>query len=177
VAKDIIRKKVGEVIKLHKNDEIFLIAHSMGSIIAYDVLTFIIPEIKINTFATIGSPLGLPMVRSKIVAEMENPKVIDKMLPAPDNVNKYWFNFSDPEDKVAINYDLNDNYYANKEGIQPMDFIIHNNYEMNNVRNPHKSFGYLRSAELSTEIYDFLISEKQSIMKRLLKSLSEFFSK
>ena len=39
-----------------------LIAHSMGSIIGFDVLTFLATDIKINTFITIGSPLGLPVI-------------------------------------------------------------------------------------------------------------------
>ena len=177
IAKEIIRKKVAKIILSHKNDEIFLIAHSMGSIIAYDVLKFIIPDIKINTFVTIGSPLGLPIVRSKIAAEMNNHEVKNKKLQTPDNIVKNWFNFSDPEDKVAINYDLNDNYYANKKGVQPIDFIIHNNYEMDSVRNPHKSFGYLRTKELSLKINNFLLYEKQSAVKRIIKSLFHFFRK
>ena len=45
---DVIRNKAAEVLKKHKNDEIFLIAHSMGSIVVFDVLTFLLPALKIN---------------------------------------------------------------------------------------------------------------------------------
>jgi hypothetical protein len=68
-ARDIIRKRTAQVINKYKDDEILIIGHSMGSIIAYDVLTFTIPENTIDTFITIGSPLGLPVIRAKIAAE------------------------------------------------------------------------------------------------------------
>ena len=47
--KDIIRNRLAETLKKHKGKEIFLIAHSMGSIIAYDVCNFLVPDIKIDT--------------------------------------------------------------------------------------------------------------------------------
>lgn len=36
---------------------------------AFDVLAFNVPIFKINIFATIGSSLGIPFVRSKITQE------------------------------------------------------------------------------------------------------------
>ena len=68
-AGDIIRDRAAKIIKKYADDEILLIGHSMGSIIAYDVLSYKIPEVNINTFITMGSPLGLPVIRAKIAAE------------------------------------------------------------------------------------------------------------
>jgi triacylglycerol esterase/lipase EstA (alpha/beta hydrolase family) len=164
--KDIIRNRVAEVIKKYRSDEILLIAHSMGSIVAYDVLTVILPEIKIDTFVTMGSPLGLPIIMSKIAAE-QNIKVQNKeKLETPAGVKRNWYNFSDLEDKVSLNYDLGDDYNENANGVKAIDMIVNNNYEINSERNPHKSYGYLRVLEFSEVLYEFLIRKeiKPSIM-------------
>jgi len=67
---ELIRERLRDKLEEHRNDNIMLISHSMGSIIAFDVLTFLVPDIGINTFVTMGSPLGLPVVISKIAAEI-----------------------------------------------------------------------------------------------------------
>jgi len=71
LAKDVIQQKLVPILKKHRRKKILLIAHSMGSIIAYDVLTHVLPESQIHTFVTIGSPLGLPIVISKIITEQK----------------------------------------------------------------------------------------------------------
>ncbi|MCD6598624.1 MAG: hypothetical protein J7L04_13105, partial [Bacteroidales bacterium] len=70
-AKDLIRKRLLEVLEKYKDDNIMLVSHSMGSIVAFDVLKFNTPHININTFITMGSPLGLPVVIAKIAAEQK----------------------------------------------------------------------------------------------------------
>ena len=159
-AKDMIRNRVVEIIKKYKTDEIMFIAHSMGSIVAYDVLTFILPEIKIDTFVTMGSPLGLPIIMSKIATEQNMKVHIKEKLETPPGVKRKWYNFSDLEDRVAMNYDLGDDYNENLNGVKAIDMIVNNNYEINGERNPHKSYGYLRVSEFSEILYDFLIREK-----------------
>lgn len=159
-AKDLIRTKVVEVLNKHKQDNIMFIAHSMGSIIAFDVLTFMIPDIEIETFVTMGSPLGLPIIISKIAEEKNMKEHITEKLETPPGVKRNWFNFSDLEDKVALNYDLGDDYSANSNGVTATDITVNNNYEMNGVRNPHKSYGYLRVPEFSEVLFDFLNKEK-----------------
>jgi hypothetical protein len=155
-AKVIIRNRVVEVVQKYRNDEILLIAHSMGSIIAYDVLTFILPEIKIDTFVTMGSPLGLPIIMSKIPIEQNIRLPIKEKLETPPGVQRNWYNFSDLEDKVAINYDLGDDYNNNSNGVKATDVIVNNNYEIDGERNPHKSYGYLRVPEFSEALFEFL---------------------
>jgi hypothetical protein len=159
-ARDQIRERLRKVLIKHRGDDIFIVSHSMGSIVAYDILTFNLPDFEVHTFATIGSPLGIPFVRSRIALEK---KIIlnDIKLKTPPGVQKNWFNFSDIEDDVAINYSLNKDFDANKYGILPIDFIVHNDYEINNKPNPHKSFGYLRTPEFSKVLLDF-INEKES---------------
>ncbi|UCH66410.1 MAG: alpha/beta hydrolase [Ignavibacterium sp.] len=169
-AKDIIRNKVVYILNKYKDEEIMIIAHSMGSIIAYDVLTFILPEIEIDSLVTMGSPLGLPIIMSKIASEQNIRLQRKKRLETPPGVKRNWFNFSDLGDKVAINFDLGDDYNDNANGVKPIDFIVHNNYEINGERNPHKSYGYLRTPELSKIIHEFLIRGET----KLSMSLSDY---
>jgi hypothetical protein len=168
-ARDIIRERTAEVIRKHRGEEIFLIGHSMGSIISYDVLTFTIPEININTFVTIGSPLGLPVVMAKIAAErnIKLPNAIK--LKTPPSVQKNWFNYSDLEDKIALIYDLSDDYDANFNGVKVKNHIVDNDYAINGLRNPHKSFGYLRTPELAGALANFLKPEKTNFFLRFLR--------
>ena len=155
--KEIIRNRFADCLSDYKNDEIFLVGHSMGSIIAYDVLTFLLKDIKIDTLVTIGSPLGQPYVISKAASELNVHGVKVKKLKTPPGIQRNWYNFSDLEDKVAINYNLSDDYDKNSTGVNVKDIEVYNNYECNGERNPHKSFGYLRTPEFSKTLYEFLI--------------------
>ncbi|HPF52674.1 MAG TPA: hypothetical protein PK335_13925 [Draconibacterium sp.] len=171
--KDLIRQRTAEMIRKHQKDEILVIAHSMGSIIAYDVLAFDIPDITIDTLITIGSPLGLPVVKSKIAAERKIKQKDTGQLAAPSNIKKHWFNFSDLEDKVAINYQLSDDYSENTSQVKPIDFEVHNDYEIDGEPNPHKSYGYLRTQEFSDKVYIFLTTKKPSFWKRIIKKIRQ----
>src|SRR5262245_1177345 len=63
-----IRGRLSDILAHHRRDRVSLIAHSMGSIVAYDVLrkSERITESQIENFVTIGSSLGLPLVTQKI---------------------------------------------------------------------------------------------------------------
>lgn len=155
-AKERVCSKLADCLIKHRRKKILLIAHSMGSIITWDVLTRWVPQIKIHTLVTIGSPLGNPVVRSKMLSDYPEPK---PALQAPDNIYKNWYNLSDYKDRVALNYNLKDDFLPNSHGVQPQDKLIRNNYKYNEERNPHKSYGYLRCPKISTIISDFYSSK------------------
>jgi hypothetical protein len=172
---DLIRKKIIDVLETYKNDEIFLIAHSMGTIVSYDVLTLRLTNSKIDTFVTIGSPLGIPIVMSKIADEYKNKfGKVDK-LTAPLGVTRHWYNFSDLEDKVAMNYNLADDFEANEKGIKAIDFIVDNNYVLNGEKNPHKAYGYLRAPEFSKVLFEFLMQDRMKITIWFLNLLNKLY--
>lgn len=175
-AKEKIRERLKNIILAHKNDQIFLIAHSMGSIIAFDVLSYLPKNIQINTFVTIGSPLGLPIIISKIASELRQNHLEIKKPEVPHSV-KQWFNFSDIEDKIAINYKLADDFMPNKHGVQIIDQEIINDYKINNHRNPHKSYGYLRCPELSDLLNTFLKQKEAHPLIRILQPFKNMLSK
>ena len=155
-AKDVMRDKLTRVLKKHRKKDVLLIAHSMGSVIAYDVLSLSSPDIKVTTLVTIGSPLGLPAVMIKILAEQGLDYRKEWKARTPENIRESWYNFSDVEDKVALEIKLRDDYCENSNHVCPIDEIVINNYEYNGNKNPHKSYGYLRTPQLAQVVLGFL---------------------
>ncbi len=176
--RDVIRKRLFDKLIEHRKDDIMLIGHSMGSILAFDVLTFMAPEVKINTLVTIGSPLGLPVVISKIAAEMRKKGISDTRLKSPPGITGKWYNYADILDTVAFNYRLADYYYENSSGVKPVDHLVVNDYEFNNLRNPHKAYGYLRTPRFTAALNEFIsegeLSFKERIMRWFMRTLSPF---
>ncbi len=130
---------------------IVLIAHSMGSIIAYDVLAGALgalgelPGLRIEHFITLGSPLGLSEVKARACRELA-PHA--DQLHVPDCVAR-WTNFADRHDPIALDSQLGSDYLANAQGVAITDCLVLNGYVGPAGRaNPHKIYGYLRTPEL-----------------------------
>lgn len=173
--RSIIVKRVIDTIKKYEGYDIFLVCHSMGSIIAFDVLSFELPSAKIKTLATIGSPLGMPNVKSQIAELQRKHGLSNVTMKTPPSVVNSWVNFSDAEDPVAFNYKLSDDFSENELGVKPMDFLVFNNYVNNGERNPHKSFGYLRAPEFANALSEF-IDSKQSFKHNFTNMLKRIFT-
>jgi len=166
--RDMIQKRLEKEIIRHKKKEILLIAHSMGSIIAYDVLSRLKTGIGIDTFVTIGSPLGFPVIMWEIAKEHNIELSNSGKLKTPDSVRNKWYNLSDLEDNVALNYNLADDYIKNTYQVGPEDKIVNNDYQYNEIHNHHKSYGYLRTSEMAGIINEFLTKEKPTLVRKLL---------
>ena len=142
-----------------KGREIMLISHSMGSIIAYDVLRNIGQEdreFEIDHFVTIGSPLGLSFVKENIIMERTYDTEAERVR-TPTAVSKGWNNFADKKDPVAFDTHLRDDFKANRKGVRVIDDLVKNDYVSPKGKpNHHKSYGYLRTPEVSEHIRDFL---------------------
>ena len=175
-AKDLIRERLIKVLKKYKNDDIMLISHSMGSIVAFDVLKFHASNININTFVTLGSPLGLPVVVAKIAAEQKQLYTGIMQMSTPSGVLMNWYNFADILDKVAFNFKLADDFSENLHGIKPVDFLVINNYVKDGIRNPHKSFGYLRTPEFSKVLHEFILAEQLTPFQMLVRKTKHIYS-
>jgi len=125
--------------------KVCLIAHSMGSIIALDLICS--GTRMIDLFVTIGSPLGIGVVQSQIGIDDEAKKGA-----LPDKIGD-WFNFFDRLDVVALDSDLEDDFPQ----IGPLDVRIKNEFiNKDGDRNHHKSYGYLRAKELGSVVGPFL---------------------
>jgi hypothetical protein len=127
--------------------KVMLIAHSMGSIVAYDVLRGYGRDFKDLEFVTVGSPLGLAGLKT----------VVEGTLFVPECV-AHWSNFSDPKDPVSSwDASLSDNYQANSRGVTISDHLVVNGYVGPAGKpNAHKIYGYLRTPEISELIASFL---------------------
>jgi triacylglycerol esterase/lipase EstA (alpha/beta hydrolase family) len=121
---------------------IVLLAHSMGSIIAYDVLCDLAQRtsVTIDHFITFGSPLGLSEVKRH---QRQEPRTV------PGNVRR-WTNLADRRDFVALDSKLATDYSANREGVRINDVPVVNGYvDRKGKANPHKIYGYLRTPEFT----------------------------
>lgn len=148
-----VRDRLVRALQRHEGKNICLIAHSMGSIIAYDVLRMMEHRPPaIDHLVTIGSPLGLPIVTQHIREEFSNTTV-------PHQV-RHWTNLADPGDKVALDCSLTDDYRPAPGGIRVQDDLIHNGYvDRSGSNDRHNSYGYLRTPELSDIVREFLAAE------------------
>jgi len=174
LAKNMIRQALAKRLRKHRKKEILLISHSMGTVIAYDVLTQIVPDVPIHTFVTLGSPLGLPAIIKRIFAEQHKDVTGNRHAGTPESIQHAWLNFSDLNDRVALNYTLSDDFTPNSRGVGPRDIIVNNDYEYQGKTNPHKSYGYLRAPEVAKVIHDFLSEEKIGLvagMRNLLRKI------
>jgi pimeloyl-ACP methyl ester carboxylesterase len=166
-AKNLFRAELEHLIYKYRKKNIIILAHSMGAIIAYDVLLHLKPEIRVHSLITFGAPLGFPVIMKKIKQELNLETTEQTLLPTPACLQYHWLNFSDPEDITCLDYNLRNYYSENSSGVRPFDQIVYNNYECNNEKNPHKAYGYLRTAELTQAIYNILNLENASLWQRI----------
>jgi hypothetical protein len=169
--KEVIRERLGHILYKYRRKDIMLVAHSMGSIIAYDTLIHTVPDVEIDTFITLGSPLGLPIIISKIFAEQKKERELLKKVRTPENVRKNWINFSDWQDKVALDHTLGDDFEENSRQVKAVDIYVYNDYETEGKRNPHKSYGYLRTPELAKVMDAYLIPRRLKWLVRLFNRI------
>lgn len=168
-----IRDRLIRVLEKHKEDRILLIAHSMGSIVAFDVLEMN-PHLQVDTLVTVGSPLGFPVVVGRMVAARNRDGRRDNSMQVPDTIKTAWYNLADSEDYVAIDSNLANDFRANNNSVKPIDVQVTNDYVYRRNRNPHKIYGYLRTKELVAIVARYLpVPEENRLQKtrRFLKKL------
>lgn len=145
--RDTLRGRLKNEILKHQDKRIMILSHSMGTIIAYDVLRNVgreHPRLIIDHFVTLGSPLGLPHVKFKIAQE-------NSFVRTPSTVRK-WSNYADKRDPVALDANLSGDYAPNDDGVKVEDDLVANDW--GGIH--HKSYGYLRTPEVSKIIGGFI---------------------
>jgi hypothetical protein len=166
-AKELIRSELVRLLKKHRKKNILILAHSMGTIIAYDVLMHEVPDIPVHTLLTFGAPLGFPVIMRQLKPELGRDPNDPQPLPTPESIHGRWLNFSDTDDPTCLNYNLRNNYGENSKGVRPFDQLTYNTYEWHGVKNPHKCYGYLRTAEITDAIHRFLTLENAGVWQRI----------
>lgn len=127
-----------------------VIAHSQGSMIAYDVLRQLTKsDIDIRLFVTIGTPLGLPPVRSVFKKWAKKDE-----LPFPPCVTK-WINVAAEGDVVALDPDLGNDIGPYSAGSFDNFRITRAERDANLLfaGNAHSSMGYLSTKFVQESVY------------------------
>jgi hypothetical protein len=121
-----------------------LIGHSLGSVIAYDVLWDLSrrqsSEVRIDHFVTLGSPLGLNFVKHRMLCA-QHPEINRY----PSNIRK-WTNLSAVGELTALDRTFADDYRPMLEG-GLVESITDHIELMNYFRGPeglnvHRCYGY-----------------------------------
>ncbi|KUO04144.1 hypothetical protein [Streptomyces caeruleatus] len=117
-----IRRSARERIAAEITDDTrVLVAHSLGSVIAYEALCAH-PDWPVTDLVTVGSPLGLPIVFDRL-----DPAPADGTGAWPGAVDR-WTNIADPGDIVALVHTL-----APRFGDRVSDRRIHNGTAMHDL--------------------------------------------
>ncbi|MEX1253401.1 MAG: alpha/beta hydrolase [Dehalococcoidia bacterium] len=142
-----IRRKTMErvipVIRANRKNRIVLVGHSLGSVVTYDILNTH-PELRVDLFVTIGSPLGIDKaVRQRLLPSRSGKRVV------PTGVGS-WLNAADQDDYVALDDTLADDFKGSGKAIVT-DI---------RVRNPkghsHSGEGYISQRKVCTELAKLL---------------------
>ncbi|WP_279602476.1 alpha/beta fold hydrolase [Methylobacterium sp. E-005] len=134
------------------DDDVLIAAHSMGGLIAYDVLRAAEADgtpLPRCTLVTLGSPLGLAELKLKLADEHGALRV-----PAALSA---WTNLMDRQDIATVGDDFAEIFAPNAAGVQVRDVPVVNAYRRpDGSENRHKSYGYLRTPEFSQRVAGFL---------------------
>lgn len=104
------------------NETRVIVGHSLGSIVAYEVLCAADPPVSPHTLITLGSPLGIPALADRI-----NPRITSAPATWPPGIRR-WFNIADDRDIVALRKDL-----APIFGSRVVDHLVHNGATMHSI--------------------------------------------
>ncbi len=117
-----------------EGEETVVVAHSLGSVIAYKLLRHLGKKAIVNLLITLGTPLGIDVVKD----HLKPPK-----LQKPTGVVS-WLNGSDERDYVALHSALTKETFA--AGIDNLSDI------KNSKKDPHAILDYLSDARVSARV-------------------------
>lgn len=140
---NIVRRAIDDNTDPH--DELIVIAHSLGSVVGYDLLNDPRHSVgrRVKLFVTAGSPLGLKVVRAKLLGKTAGkPAGVPSALPRSA---KAWINAYDVTDIVALIHPLAPEFRADPQG-QLVDERTHN------PTGPHAIIDYLADPDIAAPI-------------------------
>ena len=111
--------------------------HSLGSVVAYDVLRIDPRSLQVPLYVTVGSPLGVRAIRDQF-----------KPLRSPSAVQA-WYNAFDERDVVAL-------YALDATNFPVLPAIVNYGWVVNSTSNRHGVSGYLDDANVAGRILDAL---------------------
>ncbi|GAA4778734.1 hypothetical protein [Citricoccus nitrophenolicus] len=130
-----------------RGEPLVMVGHSLGSVVAYDLLTRMDPERTVSLLVTSGSPLGLPAVQKHLLGHGGvSPAPVPALVPARAGS---WRNGYDVRDVVAILNPLAPHLAQEPNG-QVLDVRVDTGSE------PHAVDGYLEQPEMAGAVGELL---------------------
>lgn len=142
---------------LERQEEVLLIGHSLGSVIAYDTLWELSRQEGVKgkvDFLTLGSPLGMHYVQRRLLGmNGQGAKSY------PDRIRR-WINLSAEGDVAALDRNFNESFHTMLEhglveSIEDHSHGIYNFFRSDEGLNCHRSYGYLVNPAVGSIIADW----------------------
>ena len=120
-----------------------VVAHSLGTIVAYNLLMNRASRANVKALITVGSPLGIESIWSRLPSDTPPRK-------APEGVGR-WFNARDPQDTVAL-YEIAAGTYRGNPAVTNYSGVA------NGSDNKHGIVQYLEDKTVARAIHDALMA-------------------
>ena len=142
---------------LEKQDDVLLIGHSLGAVVAYDALWELSRQEGIKgkiDFLTLGSPMGMHYIHRRLLGMSGQG---EKSYP---DLIRHWINLSAEGDVTALNQNLNESFHPMLEqglieSIEDHCHGIYNYFRSDAGLNCHRSYGYMVSPAVGSIIADW----------------------
>lgn len=129
--------------RLPAGGDVVVVGHSLGSIVAYDLLTRLRASHNVRLFVTAGSPLGFPIVQKNLLGKQAgSPPAVPANVPTRPAA---WLNAYDVLDIVALVHPLAGTFRESVAG-QLADERTHN------PTGPHAIEDYLADPDVAVPI-------------------------
>lgn len=142
---------------------VLLIGHSMGSVIAYDALWQLSRppgEASVDTFLTMGSPLGQRYIQTRLLGSKQT-----RWPRYPSNIAR-WINLSAVGELTAIDRKLQNDFGVMQElGLLESfeDHEIYNWFRMGGELNVHAEYGYLANPVTARIVADWFTEQQNQL--------------
>lgn len=117
-----------------------VVSHSLGTVVAYNVLMARDSRVNVKAWITLGSPLGIEAVYSRVPRHYA--RVTARSAPAGVGG---WYNARDPEDIVAL-------HPIPKNSFSGSPTVINSSHVVNETSNEHGIEGYLTDGKVAAYI-------------------------
>jgi hypothetical protein len=133
-----IRKRINDIVAaaIPDTEPCIVVAHSLGTVVAYNVLMLRASRANVKALFTIGSPLGIEAISSRLPSDIKPRK-------APSEIGT-WFNARDAQDTVAL-YEIKQKSFPGLPEIQNYTVV-------NNSSNHHDIERYLEDRTIAGAI-------------------------
>lgn len=134
-----VRTEIDRIVSATLNETpCVVVGHSLGSVVAYNILRSDPRALKVRAYVTVGSPLAIRAIRDRL-----------RPIGFPAPAVAAWYNAYDPKDVVAL-YPLDAANFPVNPAVQNYGRVL------NGTDNRHGIIGYLDDAEVAKHILDAL---------------------